>query len=77
MASGWYIAAMYKSDPTAASDLAKEFIQFLRNNMRADGMTASWEWMNPDTGAHGDQLYCATIALPYLCLTKAGLLSIH
>jgi len=72
--TGWYIAAMHKSDPTAASDMTKEFIQFMRSNMRADGMTEAWEWLNPDTGGRNNPLYVATIALPYLSLRKAGLI---
>ena len=73
--TGWYIAAMHKSDPTAASDMTKEFIQFMRSNMRADGITEAWEWLNPDTGARSNPLYVATIALPYLSLKKAGLIA--
>ena len=72
-ATGWYIAAMHKSDPTAASDMTKEFIQFMRSNMRTDGMTEAWEWFNPDTGGRNNPLYVATVALPYLSLKKAGL----
>jgi hypothetical protein len=74
-ATGWYIVAMQKSDPAAASTMTKEFIQFLRTDMRADGMAEAWEWFNPDTGGRNNPLYVATVALPYLCLKKAGLLA--
>jgi hypothetical protein len=72
---GWYISAMYKADPDAATEMAKDYIQFLRNNMRPDGMTTAWEWFNPDTGEHANPLYVASIALPYIVLQNAGLLS--
>jgi hypothetical protein len=75
--TGWYISAIDKVDPKAAMGMAKDYIQFLRSNMRADGMAQAWEWFNPDTGEHANALYVATIALPYLSLKKAGLLSTH
>jgi ADP-ribose pyrophosphatase YjhB (NUDIX family) len=75
--TGWYISAIDKVDPQAAMEMAKDYIQFLRTNMRADGMAQAWEWFNPDTGEHANPLYVATIALPYLSLKKAGLLSTH
>jgi hypothetical protein len=74
--AGWYISAVFKSDPTAAADLAKEHVQFLRDNMREDGMTQAWEWFNPDTGSYANPLYVASVGLPYLSLRKAGLLTI-
>lgn len=75
--TGWYISAIDKVDPQAASDMARDYIQFLRNHMRADGMTEAWEWFNPDTGQHANPLYVATVALPYLALRNAGLLNAH
>jgi len=74
--SGWYISAVFKSDPTAAADLAKEYVQFLRDNIREDGMTQAWEWYNADTGDYVNPLYVASVGLPYLSLKEAGLLSI-
>jgi len=87
--TGWYISAVFKSDPTAAADLAKEYVQFLRDNMRQDGMTQAWEWFNPDTSNpdqsrrdpcsggwpshYANPLYVASVGLPYLSLKKAGL----
>lgn len=71
---GWYISAIHKSDPTAAADLAKEYLGFLRAHMRPDGMTEAWEWCNADTGARANPLYVASVALPYLSLKTAGLL---
>ena len=76
-ATGWYIVAMFTVDPKASAEMTQDFIQFLRGNMRPDGMAETWEWLNPDTGAHNNPLYVATVALPYLCLKKAGLLNIH
>ena len=73
--TGWYICAIFTVDPKAATDMAKDFIQFLRGKMRADGMAETWEWFNPDTGARNNPLYVATVALPYLCLKNAGLLN--
>jgi len=72
---GWYIAAMSKVDPKAATEMANEYIQLLRNNMQPNGMTTAWEWFNPDTGEHANPLYVASIALPYIVLKNAGLLS--
>ena len=75
--TGWYISAIYKVDPQAAANMARDYIQFLRNHMRADGMTQAWEWFNPDTGENANPLYVATIALPYIVLKNAGLLNAH
>jgi hypothetical protein len=57
--------------------MARDFVQFLRNHMRPDGMTQAWEWFNPDTGENNNPLYVATIALPYIVLKNAGLLNVH
>jgi hypothetical protein len=73
-ASGWYIAAMQRTDPQAAAAMAQDYIGFLRMNLRKDGMTEAWEWFNPDTGKTANPLYAATVALPYICLKEAGLL---
>ena len=73
---GWYISAIFKSDPGAAAELAKEYIKFLRGNMRADGMTEAWEWCNADTGEHANPLYAASVALPYVSLKAAGRLDV-
>jgi len=74
--SGWYISAIHKSDPGAAAELAREYIQFLRGHMRPDGMTQAWEWHNPQTGQRANPLYVATVALPCLSLQEANLLSL-
>lgn len=72
--TGWYIAAIYKVDPRAAADMARDYVQFLKSNMRPDGMTEAWEWFVPHPGEHMNPLYVATVALPYLSLREAGLL---
>ena len=74
--SGWYISAVYKSDPGAARELAREYVQFLQGHMREDGTTQGWEWCNVDTGDYANPLYVATVALPYISLREAGLLSL-
>lgn len=73
-AAGWYIAAMCRVDRQAASDMAKDYIQFLRSNLRPDGMAQAWEWFS-DSGNTANPLYVATVALPHLSLKEAGLLS--
>ncbi len=72
--TGWYISAVSRSDPAAARDLAREYIGFLRQNMRQDGLTDAWEWCNPDTREYVNPLYASTVALPYLSLKETGLL---
>ena len=72
--AGWYIAAMAKADRGAAAEMAREFVRFLRQHMRPDGMTEAWEWSNPDTGRTANPLYVATVALPYLSLKEVGML---
>jgi hypothetical protein len=67
---------VHTADPTAAANLAKEYILFLREHQRADGTAEAWEWFNPDTGGKSNPLYVATVALPYLSLKQAGLLNI-
>ena len=47
---GWYLVAMHKYDQAAAAGMARDYIEFLRNHRRADGLPESWEWFNPDTG---------------------------
>ncbi len=76
-ATGWYVSAIHSVDPKAAAEMAGDYVKFLRENMRPDGMTQAWEWFNPDTGEHNNPLYVASIALPYLSLKKAGILSDH
>lgn len=73
--AGWYIAAMWRSDRNAASAMARDYIQFLRIHRRSDGRSEAWEWFNPDTGRNSNPLYVATVALPYLSLRQAGLLT--
>ena len=74
-ATGWYVAAISKVDRNAASDMARDYLHFLRANTRPDGMPEAWEWFNPDTGKHANPLYVATVALPYISLRQAGLLA--
>src|ERR1700733_678976 len=69
---GWYLVAMYKHDQAAATEMARDYIGFLRNHRRADGLPESWEWFNPDTGRTANPLYVAAIDLPYGCLCEAG-----
>jgi hypothetical protein len=71
---GWYIAAMARTDRDAARAMGGEFVRFLREHMRADGLSEAWEWMNPETGKRSNPLYVATVALPYISLVKGGLL---
>jgi hypothetical protein len=71
---GWYLVAMYKQDRAAAAEMARDYIGFLRNHMRPDGLAESWEWFNPDTGRNTNPLYVATINLPYGCLCESGLI---
>jgi len=72
--TGWYIAAMAKADPRAAAAMARDFVAFLRDHRRSDGISETWEWFNPDTGRNKNPLYVATVALPYLSLKEVGLL---
>lgn len=64
---GWYIAAIAPVDRTAAEDLARDYIAFLRSHQ-------AWEWFNPETGKTANPLYAATVALPYVVLRQSGLL---
>ncbi len=73
---GWYIAGVHRTDAAAAVELGRDYIGFLRRNLRADGMTQAYEWLNPDTGQTANPLYAATVALPYLSLRAAGLLGV-
>lgn len=73
--TGWYITAMNRVDHKVAVQMAEAYLQFLKDNMRPDGIADAWEWFNPDTGRHNNPLYVATVALPYLSLKEAGLLN--
>ena len=73
--SGWTIAAIASVDARAAAEMAGDFVRTWRSHLRPDGMTEAWEWSDPDTGACNNPLYVATIALPYLSLREAGLLT--
>jgi hypothetical protein len=53
--------------------MAQDYIRFLRDHMRPDGLAEAWEWFNPDTGGHANPTYVATVALPWLSLLQAGL----
>lgn len=72
--AGWVIAAIRRVDPSAAAGMARDFIASLKKDLRPDGTTQAWEWINPDTGRRNNPLYVATVALPYLALKAAGLL---
>jgi len=65
---------MAKADPRAAAAMARDFVAFLRDHRRSDGISETWEWFNPDTGRNKNPLYVATVALPYLSLKEVGLL---
>jgi hypothetical protein len=73
-AVGWYLVAMHNHDRAAAAAMARDYIGFLRNHHRPDGLAESWEWFNPDTGRNANPLYVATIDLPYGCLCESGLI---
>lgn len=73
--TGWYITAMNSVDHLAAARMASEYIRFLKDNRRPDGVTEAWEWFNPDTGKQNNPLYVSTVALPYLSLKEAGLIN--
>jgi hypothetical protein len=73
-ATGWYIAAMAKADRAAAAAMAREFVTFLREHRRSDGISEAWEWFNPESGTRRNPLYVATVALPYISLKQAELL---
>jgi len=66
--TGWYVSALALTDPGAGADLATEYVRFLRQNLRPDGITQAWEWFNSDTGEYVNPLYAATVALPWLSL---------
>jgi hypothetical protein len=72
--TGWYILALNTIDPAAAREMAHDFVKSLRDNMRPDGTTQSWEVIN----AQGRELqhahYLATVAFPYGLLSRAKLL---
>ena len=72
---GWYLVAMHQNDPGAAAEMARDYIGFLRNYRRPDGLAESWEWFNPETGRNANPLYVATVGLPYGCLREAGLIA--
>lgn len=74
--AGWYIAAVHRTDPALAGQMAAEFVGFLRRHMREDGTAEAWEWVNEEKGRRANPLYVATVALPYLSLQEAGLLTL-
>ncbi|MBL8759791.1 MAG: hypothetical protein JNL50_00670, partial [Phycisphaerae bacterium] len=74
--SGWYIAAMHLTDPAAARDMARDLVRTLRSWTRDDGTTRAWEWSNPDTGRQANDLYAASVALPWITLKNANLLGL-
>ena len=75
--SGWAIAAIALVDRPSAARMAADFVEFLKNRRRPDGLPQAWEWFNPDTGQSNNPLYVATVALPYLSLQRAGLLGVQ
>jgi len=65
---------MAKVDRDAAAAMARDYVSFLREHRRSDGISEAWEWFNPDTGRHNNPLYVATVALPHITLKQVGLL---
>jgi glycogen debranching enzyme len=74
-ATGWYLIAMQRVNQTAAREMARDYVGFLRTHTRPDGLAEAWEWFNPDTGEHNNPQYVATVALTYCTLRNAGLLA--
>jgi hypothetical protein len=70
---GWHISAVSLSDRDAAAALARDYVGFLRHNLREDGTTQAWEWINPSTGRRVNPLFVASVALPFLSLKETGL----
>ena len=67
---------MHLTDPAAARDMARDLVRTLRSWLRDDGTTRAWEWSNPDTGRTANELYAASVALPWITLKNAGLLTL-
>ena len=65
---------MRRFNESAAADMARDYLEFLRKNRRPDGLSQSYEWFDPDTGKSANPLYVATVALPYGCLLMSGLI---
>ncbi len=71
--TGWYIAGMHRTDAGAAKRMAGEFAAWLKGNLREDGTTQAWEWVNPERGRFVNPLYAATVGLPYVSVKEARL----
>ncbi len=72
-ATGWYIAAIHRIDPAAAAAMARDYLAFLRRDLGPDGTARAYEWINREKGKFANELYVATVALPYASLKRAGL----
>jgi hypothetical protein len=72
--SGWYLEALSKVDFSTARAMAKDYVNFLRANVRSDGATMAWEFFDPNLNKYVHPLYVATVALPYGTLKRANLI---
>ncbi len=68
--SGWLIVALRQVDPPAADHVLHELVASVVRESREG---APWEWINPALKASVNPRYCATVALPYTTLRRAGL----
>lgn len=69
--SGWLIVALAKVDPAAALGVLRDLVAHVAAHQHEG---APWEWINPSTGLRRNPLYCASVALPYATLARAGLI---
>lgn len=63
--TGWFVAALRKTDRKAGDEVLAEFVKHLRD-MRAKG--APYEWINPKTNTYANQNYGSSAGLVYVAL---------
>jgi hypothetical protein len=72
--SGWYIVALNTTDPAAAQQMARDYVDFMRANRMEDGVSQAWEWFDPNTNTYVHPQYVASAAFTYGILKRANLL---
>jgi hypothetical protein len=70
--TGWLIEAVYQTHPSLASEIFRQYVQYLQaNDYRPDrGPQAPWECFYPPSGYTQNGIYMTSVTAPYAVISK-------
>ena len=72
---GWYVHALSLVSRSAARDLFMDYMRAMREGWNETGVECAYECVNDELAHRQNPGYLTTVALPYVSLLEAGLLS--